>query len=147
MTDTIKTLKNMKNRLLGIDYGERFVGVAVCDLTWLIASPYQTIDLRSQPLLPTLERIINQEAIAAIIVGNPLNMNGSQGERSLKCTRIAQELQEALTVPVVLWDERWSSQAVERGMLEADLSRTKRKENVDKLAASYILQGFLDFLR
>ena len=143
--DDVRTLKNNKNRLLGMDYGDRHVGLAISDLTWFIASPYKTIDIKKCNLLETIRSICSTEHVAAILLGNPINMNGSIGPRSQKSTEFAEVLGKELGLTVILWDERWSSQAVERSMLEGNLSRAKRSERIDQLAASYILQGFLDY--
>jgi putative Holliday junction resolvase len=144
--DDVLALKNNKNRLLGIDYGDRHVGLAISDLTWFIASPYKTIDMKKSDLIETIRSICSNEHIVAILIGNPINMNGSIGPRSQKSSEFAEVLAKELGLQVILWDERWSSQAVERSMIEGNLSRAKRSERIDQLAASYILQGFLDSL-
>jgi putative Holliday junction resolvase len=144
----MKELKNNKNRLMGIDYGERYVGMALSDLTWIIASPFKTIDLKKEKnWINLLGEIIHLENVVGLVVGRPLHMNGDESELSQKATQVAQMLTAKFEIPHVMWDERWSSQAVNRGMLEADLSRAKRDKNIDKLAAAYILQGYLDSLR
>ncbi len=133
---------------MGIDYGERYVGMALSDLTWIIASPFKTIDLKKEKnWINLLGEIIHLENVVGLVVGRPLHMNGDESELSQKATQVAQMLTAKFEIPHVMWDERWSSQAVNRGMLEADLSRAKRDKNIDKLAAAYILQGYLDSLR
>lgn len=133
---------------MGIDYGERFIGLALSDLTWLIASPFKTLDAKKEKNWANgVGEIIHQENVVGLIVGRPLHMNGDESVLSQKATQAAQKLTAKFGIPHVMWDERWSSQAVNRGMLEADLSRAKRDKNIDKLAAAYILQGYLDSLR
>lgn len=135
-------------RLLAIDYGERFLGVAVSDIMWHISTPLFPIDSKSCNAFQALGSLIAQHACGGIVVGYPLNMNGSEGPA---CERVKEFCQKLTTffpsVPIGLFDERLSTVAADRNMIEADISRKKRKQKVDSLAASYILQGTLDYLR
>jgi putative holliday junction resolvase len=133
------------SRFLGVDYGERRVGLAVSDPTGIIATPLRTAEVTSdrEAVRAVCEAADETEAVR-IVVGDPVNMNGTRG---MMCERVAafvELLQQATDVPVVLYDERLSSGLVERAMLEADLSRQKRKRARDKLAAQVILQGYVD---
>lgn len=135
-------------RLAGLDVGSKTIGIAVSDVRFTIATPEQTI-VRSKYTkdLEALKKIVGARHIGGFVIGYPVNMNGTEGPRCQSIRQFARNIQEALALPVFLWDERMSSTAVERMMIEADLSRARRAELVDKLAASYILQGALDSRR
>ncbi len=133
---------------MGVDPGTKTLGLAISDGTRLIASPLETI--RREKFKNDAERLLkiyDDNNIAALIVGLPVNMDGSNGPRTQSVKDFCQNLLKLRDIPIFLWDERLSTLAVERVMLEGDLSRKKRAKNVDKLAASYILQGVLDRLR
>ena len=136
-------------RLVGLDVGTRKIGVALSDLSCHIASPAGIVR-RAERFFETagyLAEFWKGEAVAGIVVGMPLNQDGSQGPRAQACRQFAHNLAKHFDVPVALWDERFSSVAAERLLLEeADLSRSRRKELIDQTAAAYILQGCLDFL-
>lgn len=135
-------------RLLAIDYGERFLGVAVSDIMWHISTPLFPIDSKSCNAFQALGVLIDQHACGGIVVGYPINMNGTEGLACERVKEFCQKLHKFFpTLPIGLFDERLSTVAADRSMLEADLSRKKRKQKVDSLAASYILQGTLDYLR
>lgn len=141
----IHPLKNSKNRLLGIDHGEKHVGLSLCDLTWTIASPYKV--LSKTELLQQFQKLIAQENIAAVVIGWPVNMNGTAGPQCELVQKFSQKLNSISNIPFCAWDERLSTMAVHRTMIEADLSRKRQREVVDKMAAAYMLQGFLESLR
>ena len=135
-------------RLMGLDLGAKTIGVAVSDVSRTIATARTT--LRRTKLsrdIETLRTLIADEGIGGIVVGLPVNMDGSEGPRAQSARDTAALLAEALALPVAFWDERWSTVAAERAMLDADLSRRKRARKVDQVAAAYILQGALDRLR
>jgi putative Holliday junction resolvase len=135
-------------RLLGLDVGERTIGLAMCDAGWSVASPLETLKKgKLAEDLTALEQTIRQHVIGGLVIGFPINMDGTLGPRAQSVKQFARNLDKYLGVPMLLWDERMSTQAVEKAMLEGDLSRQKRKERVDKLAAAYILQAFLDSVR
>ncbi len=145
---TIENLADTKGPLLGIDPGTKTFGLAVSDTTRLIATPIQTI--RRKKFTPDAAKIFelyDDRKCEAIIVGNPVNMDGSEGPRSQSVKDFCHNLLQLRDIPILLWDERLSTAAVTRTLLEADTSRAKRSGAVDKLAASYILQGVLDRLR
>jgi putative Holliday junction resolvase len=133
-------------KLAGLDVGTRTIGVAVCDPGWHFAGPLETIR-RSKFTqdLASLRRILEHEGIAGVVVGLPLSMDGSDSPRTQSVRAFARNL-APLELPLLLWDERWSTQAVERAMIEADVSRARRAEKVDALAAAHILQGAIDAL-
>jgi len=131
-------------KLAGLDVGTKTIGIAVCDAGWHFAGPLETIRrTKFTQDLASLRRILDAEKIIGLVVGLPLNMDGSDSPRTQSTRAFARNL-APLELPVLLWDERWSTQAVERAMIEADVSRAKRAANIDKLAAAHILQGALD---
>jgi putative Holliday junction resolvase len=132
-------------RLLGLDVGEKTIGLAVSDSGQMIASPLETLKrTKFSKNVETLREIIAEHSVVGLVIGYPVNMDGSEGPRCQSTKQFEKNLEKVIGLPTTLWDERMSTQAVERTMLEADLSRQRRAELVDKLAASYILQGFLD---
>ena len=141
-------LKGTQGPLLGLDPGTKTLGLAISDPTRLIASPLHTIARQKFTLdAKALFQTYDDNSASALIVGLPVNMDGSSGPRVQSVKDLCTNLLKLRDLPIFLWDERLSTMAVTRGMLEADMSRKKRKDNVDKLAAAYILQGVLDRLR
>ena len=133
-------------KLAGLDVGTKTIGIAICDSGWHFAGPSETIRrTKFTQDLASLRRIIDHEQAVGLVVGLPLNMDGSDSPRTQSVRAFARNL-APLELPVLLWDERWSTQAVERAMIEADVSRAKRAEKVDALAAAHILQGAIDAL-
>ena len=133
-------------RLVGLDVGTKTIGLAVCDAGWSFAGPAQTIRrTKFTNDLQSLSEFIEKQTIIGLVVGLPLNMDGSDSPRTQSVRAFARNL-APLDLPLLLWDERWSTQAVERAMIEADVSRSKRAEKVDALAAAHILQGAIDAL-
>ena len=132
---------------MGFDVGTKTIGLALSDTGWRIASPLETIARRR--FTQDAERIVgfaHAHAVGGLVIGLPINMDGSEGPRAQSTRQFARNLSRHLDVPMVFWDERLSTAAVTRTLLEADASRARRKELVDKMAASYILQGALDRL-
>lgn len=136
-----------KGRLAGLDMGTRTIGLAVCDAGWSFASARDTI-MRTKFAadLAALAGFVRAEAVVGLVLGLPLNMDGSDSSRTQSVRAFARNL-APLALPILLWDERWSTQAVERAMIAEDLSRKRRAERVDRLAAAYILEGALAALR
>ena len=133
-------------KLLGLDVGTKTIGLALCDADWHFAGPSQTIRrTKFTQDLASLRWIVEQERAVGLVVGLPLNMDGSDSPRTQSVRAFARNL-APLDLPLLLWDERWSTQAVERAMIAADVSRAKRAEKVDALAAAHILQGAIDAL-
>lgn len=141
----ILSLKNQKNRLIGIDYGKKHVGISLSDFTWTIASPYKV--LSQAELLQQFSGLAQRESIVGLVIGWPVNMNGTIGPQCEAVEAFVKKLLKGFELPVCAWDERLSTMAVHRTMIEADLSRKRQKEVVDKMAAAYMLQGFLETLR
>lgn len=133
-------------RLLGLDVGTRTIGAALCDAGWTIASP-ATLVRRSKFAADKAElaKLIAAESVKGIVLGLPLNLDGSDSPRTQSVRAFARNI-EPLGLPILLWDERWSTQAVTRTLIDADASRARRAELVDKMAAAYILQGAIDAL-
>lgn len=129
-----------------MDVGSRTVGLALCDAGWSIASAAHTL-MRGKFTKDKakLADFIREQQVKGIVIGLPLNLDGSESPRSQASRAFARNLAD-LGLPILLWDERWSTQAVTRMMIDADTSRARRDELVDKLAASYILQGAIDAL-
>ncbi len=128
--------------------GEKTIGVALSDTLRTIASPRETLRRgKFSADAAALERIIAEEGIGGLVVGLPLNMDGSSGPAAQSARAFARNFAARATLPILLWDERLSTAAVTRTLIEADASRARRSELVDKMAAAYILQGALDRLR
>lgn len=145
---TIDDIAATTGPLLGLDPGTKTLGLAISDRTRLIATPLKTIRrTKFTPDAAELLDIYDKNEAVALIIGLPVNMDGSAGPRVQSVKDFAANLMKIRDLPILFWDERLSTMAVTRGMLEADMSRKKRAENVDKLAAGYILQGVLDRLR
>jgi putative Holliday junction resolvase len=134
-------------RLAGLDVGTRTIGIATCDAGWSFATALVTIQrTKFTPDLAILKQLLEKERIVGLIVGLPLSMDGSDSPRTQSVRQFAKSIEKPLERPILLWDERWSTQAVERALIDADLSRAKRHAMIDKLAAAYILQGAIDGL-
>ncbi|WP_245197062.1 Holliday junction resolvase RuvX [Labrys sp. LIt4] len=134
-------------RLLGLDLGTKTIGLALSDVMLTIASPLETI--RRTKFTTDAEQLLAlcaRHEVGGLVLGYPLNMDGSKGPRAQASESFARNLQRLSDLPVALWDERLSTAAVTRTLLEADASRRRRAEVVDKMAASFILQGALDRL-
>jgi putative holliday junction resolvase len=147
-TDTgqFATALSSGGKLLGLDVGTKTIGVAICDAGWHFAGPSETIRrTKFTQDLASLRRVIENEHALGLVVGLPLNMDGTDSPRTQSVRAFARNL-APLDLPILLWDERWSTQAVERAMIEADVSRAKRALKVDALAAAHILQGAIDAL-
>jgi putative Holliday junction resolvase len=130
---------------MGLDVGDKTIGVALSDELGLTAQPLQTLKRKGHAEdLRTIRRIVDERGVSAVIVGLPKNMDGTIGRQARKVISFAERIEAMLDVPVVHWDERLSTVAAERILIQADVSRAKRKKHVDKLAAAVILQGYLD---
>ena len=147
MNNLRKTVKRGE-RLLGLDLGSKTIGLAISDSGFMIASPLETIRRKKFTLdALALKAIIDERQIGGLVLGLPKNMDGSDGPRVQSTRQFAANLLERFDIPVAFWDERLSTMAVERVLVnEADMSRRKRSAVVDKMAASYILQGALDLM-
>ncbi len=132
--------------LIGLDLGTKTIGTAFCDANWTFASPADLIR-RSKFAKDkaALAAAIATRPTKGIVLGLPLNLDGSEGPRSQSSRDFARNIED-LGLPILLWDERWSTQAVERTMIDADMTRAKRAERIDSGAAAFILQGAIDAL-
>lgn len=127
--------------------GTKTIGLALCDAGWTIASPAHTVTRgKFSRDKAALAEFMTAQLVQGIVIGLPLNLDGSESPRSQSSRAFARNVAD-LGRPILLWDERWSTQAVTRTLIEADASRARRAELVDKLAASYILQGAIDALQ
>ena len=132
-------------RILGLDVGERTIGIAISDPLGYTAQGLTTIRRKNLKIdIAELKKICDEYSVESILMGFPKNMNGTIGPSGEKAIELSKILEEELHMPVKLWDERLTTVAAHKAMLEADLSRAKRKKIVDKIAAMYILQGYLD---
>lgn len=133
-----------RQRLLGMDPGTKTIGLALSDLTLTIATPLEIIRrTKFKKDVAQIKEIVEREDVGGFVIGWPVNMDGSEGPRCQSTRAFSNNLAAVFDLPQVLWDERMSTSAVERTLLEADSSRARRKEVVDKMAAAYILQGAL----
>jgi putative Holliday junction resolvase len=135
-------------RLLGLDLGEKTIGLALSDTSRSVASPMET--LRRSKFSADAEKIgkiVSEQCVGAVVIGLPLNMDGSDGPAAQSARAFGRNLAARLALPAVFWDERLSTVAVTRTLLDADTSRRRRADVVDKMAAAYILQGAIDRLR
>jgi len=135
-------------RLLGLDLGSKTIGLALSDPTLTIATPYATIARKKFTAdVAELARVVAKEGVGGLVLGLPVNMDGTEGPRCQSTRQFARNLEGRLDLPLLFWDERLSTAAVTRTLIEADASRARRAEVVDKMAAGYILQGALDRLK
>lgn len=143
----LAALLKPNQRLLGLDVGSKTVGLALSDVSRAIATPLRTLTRgKFTDDARTLLRIATEHDVGALVIGLPINMDGSEGPRCQSVRQFAANLLRMADMDIVFWDERLSTAVATRAMLEADMSRKKRAENVDKVAAAYILQGLIDNL-
>ena len=136
-----------KCRLIGLDLGSKRIGVSICDDKQLIATPLKTINRNSlKELIDELRLIINENDIKGIIIGNPLNMDGSSGSSAQSVKDTAENIEKHLKIPICLWDERLSTVGAFNLSSELDINVSKREKKIDENAAAFILQGALNFL-
>ncbi|MBL9097511.1 MAG: Holliday junction resolvase RuvX [Alphaproteobacteria bacterium] len=135
-------------RLFGLDLGEKTIGIALTDVLRTVATPLETLargkfSVDAQKLID----LIKKHNVGGLVIGLPLNMNGTEGPSAQSARAFARNFEGKHPLPILFWDERLSTTAVTRTLIEADVSRAKRKEVVDKMAASFILQGVLEAMR
>ena len=136
-----------KCRLIGLDLGSKRIGVSICDEKQLIATPLKTINRNTlNELISELKVIIDENNIKGIIVGNPLNMDGSSGRSAQSVKDTSQKIQENFNIPICLWDERLSTVGAFNLSSQLDINVSKREKKIDENAAAFILQGAIDFL-
>lgn len=135
-------------RLLGLDVGTKTIGMALSDVTRSVATPFETIRrTKFTTDAKTIREVVDKNQVGALVIGLPFNLDGSEGRRAQSIRAFVRNLAAHIAVPMVLWDERLSTAAVERHLIEADATRKRRAEVIDRMAAAYILQGALDRLR
>ena len=136
-----------KCRLLGLDLGSKRIGVSICDEKQLIATPLKTITRNTlNELIVELKAIIDENNIKGIIIGNPLNMDGSSGRSAQSVKDTSQKIEENINIPICLWDERLSTVGAFNLSSQLDINVSKREKKIDENAAAFILQGAIDFL-
>jgi putative Holliday junction resolvase len=147
---TIGNLKKKQSetcRLIGLDLGSKRVGVSICDEKQSIATPFKTINkTNTNELIIQLKVIINEYNIKGLIIGNPINMDGSLGRSAQSVKDVSNNIDQAIDVDVCLWDERLSTVGAFNLSSQLDINVSKREKNIDKNAAAFILQGAIDFL-
>ena len=145
--DLLALMESLKPRarLIGIDLGTKTIGLALSDVERRIATPLETIKrVKFTPDAERIKTLATKYEVGGLVVGLPLNMDGSEGPRVQATRAFVRNLKPLLDLPVLFWDERLSTVVVTRALIDADASRAKRAEHVDKMAAAYILQGVLD---
>ena len=136
-----------KCRLIGLDLGSKRIGVSICDEKQLIATPLKTINKNTlTELISELKVIIDENNIKGIIIGNPLNMDGSSGRSAQSVKGTSQKIEENINIPICLWDERLSTVGAFNLSSQLDVNVSKREKKIDENAAAFILQGAIDFL-
>ena len=136
-----------KCRLIGLDLGSKRIGVSICDEKQLIATPLKTIIRNTlNELIVELKVIIDENNIKGIIIGNPLNMDGSSGRSAQSVKDTSQKIEENINIPICLWDERLSTVGAFNLSSQLDINVSKREKKIDENAAAFILQGAIDFL-
>ena len=146
--DEFKKKLSNGSRLLGIDLGTKRIGFSISDYNQKIATPLQTLEKSKQvKFIDELESIINENDIKGIIIGNPINMNGTYGKSSQSAKDTAINISNKFNIPVSLWDERLSTVGAFNLSSELDVNVSKREKDIDKFAAAFILQGALDFIQ
>ena len=132
-------------RIMGLDVGEKRIGIALSDeLRWTAQGERVLERTNLEADLQEIVRLVTTEEVAEVVVGLPKNMNGTLGEGAEKVLSFTRSLEAFLTIPLILWDERWTTTEATRLLLQADMSRKKRRKVIDKMAAALILQGYLD---
>ena len=136
-----------KSRLIGLDLGSKRIGVSICDEKQLIATPFKTINRTSaKELINELKIIIQENNIKGIIIGNPLNMDGSSGSSTQSVKDTSNNIEKSIDVPICLWDEKLSTVEAFNLSSQLDVNVSKREKKIDENAAAFILQGAIDFL-
>ena len=147
---TIEELKlkiNKNSRLIGLDLGSKRIGVSICDEKQLIATPFRTIKRSAaKELINELRTIIEENDIKGIIIGNPLNMDGTSGSSAQSVKDTSENIEKSINLPVCLWDERLSTVGAFNLSSQLDINVSKREKKIDENAAAFILQGAIDFL-
>jgi putative Holliday junction resolvase len=143
----LKKKQSNKTRLIGLDLGSKRIGVAICDERQSIATPFKTINkTNTNDLIENIKLIINENKIGGIIIGNPINMDGSLGRSAQSVNDVSLNISKSIDLPVCLWDERLSTVGAFNLSSQLDINVSKRVKNIDQNAAAFILQGAIDYL-
>ena len=145
--DEFKTNIGNNSRLLGIDPGDKNLGISICDENQMVATPLTTLHkTKFESLLKEIMEIITDNNIKGIVIGNPINMDGTLSRSSQSAYDFAKNLSKYITIPITMWDERLSSEGSFKITKDLGINTSKRVKNLDKNAAAFILQGAIDFL-
>ena len=145
--EEFKKKHSNKIRLIGLDLGSKRIGVSICDEKQSIATPFKTLFKKdSNQLINEIKEIFDENNIKGIIIGNPINMDGSIGKSSQSAKDVANNISKSIDIPICLWDERLSTVGVFNISSQLDINVSKRERDIDKNAAAFILQGAIDYL-
>ena len=145
--DEFKTVIENNSRLLGIDPGSKYIGFAICDENKKVATPFKVLQKsKFEVLIKQINQIIKENHIKGVIIGNPINMDGTSGKSSQSASDFAKNLSKNITIPITMWDERLSSEGSFKITKELGTSVSNRVNKLDKNAAAFILQGAIDYL-
>ena len=145
--EEFKKKQSKRSRLIGIDLGSKRIGIAICDENQKIATPFKTLNkIKLADLLLNLKQIIEENDIGGIIIGNPINMDGTTGRSSQSAKDITENISKNVNLPICMWDERLSTVGAFNLSGQLDINVNKREKKIDQKAAAFILQGAIDFL-
>jgi len=145
--EEFKKKQSAKIRIIGLDLGTKRIGVSICDENQSIATPFKTLIKKdTKQFINEIKEIVDENDVKAIIIGNPINMDGSQGKSSQSVKDVAKNISKFINLPICLWDERLSTIGAFNLSSQLDINVSKREKNIDKNAAAFILQGALDYL-
>ena len=145
--EEFKKKQSAKIRIIGLDLGTKRIGVSICDENQSIATPFKTLIKKdTKQFINEIKEIIDENDVKAIIIGNPINMDGSKGKSAQSVKDIAKNISKLINLPICLWDERLSTIGAFNLSSQLDINVSKREKNIDKNAAAFILQGALDYL-
>ena len=145
--EEFKKKHSTKIRIIGLDLGTKRIGVSICDENQSIATPFKTLIKKdTKQFINEIKEIVDENDVKAIIIGNPINMDGSQGKSSQSVKDIANNISKSINLPICLWDERLSTVGAFKISSQLDINVSKREKDIDKNAATFILQGAIDYL-
>ena len=145
--EEFKKKHSTKIRIIGLDLGTKRIGVSICDENQSIATPFKTLIKKdTKQFINEIKEIVDENDVKAIIIGNPINMDGSQGKSSQSVKDIANNISKSINLPICLWDERLSTVGAFNLSSQLDINVSKREKDIDKNAATFILQGAIDYL-
>ena len=146
--EDLKKKQSENSRLIGLDLGSKRIGVSICDEKQSIATPFKTINkTNTNELIDELKKLIEEYNIKGIVIGNPINMDGTFGRSSQSANDVSNNIDKAIDIDVCLWDERLSTVGAFNLSSQLDVNVSKREKNIDQNAAAFILQGAIDFLK